>query len=158
MSWPTDDEDRFCSFCDSLSADNRKTVLELIKAVSNPKIVNLDRSDLSPIEIVYRTTMCRVQNNVGAKQELQKIGILDLNAGYVRKDYAAMRLSILPYVSKQLDISLHWILNLDDQHIVLAKSGETETIMDYFCLLPPSRKTSIYEAVRNVVLKGGLLP
>ena len=51
-------------------------------------------------------------------------------------------------VVQDLDVSYHWILNLDETVCILAKNGDTEMIMDAFCVLPDHWKKVVYSGAK----------
>ena len=91
---------------------------------------------------------------VDMRQQVAKTKEMGVSEGYylrfIQFRFNAIGLSLLAYVAAASDISLHWLLGLDESMTLLAKNGRTETIMAYFCLLPDDRKNIVMEAVSHI--------
>ena len=134
--WATEQEARMCALCDMLTENGRNRVLDTVRELASEEVrkLNLENRNLDKYEEIIQ-----IKRTVTA-DELQP----------VQFRFNVIGLSLLAYVAKASDISLHWLLGLDESTTLLAKNGRTETIMAYFCLLPDDRKNIAMEAVSHI--------
>lgn len=169
--WATEQETRMCALCDMLTEDSRNHVLDTIRELASDEVrkLNLENRNLDKyeeiIQIKRTVTADELQpvDKVAVVSFLRSFGSHDVSAKtkemgvsesyylrFIQFRFNAIGLSLLAYVAKASDISLHWLLGLDESTTLLAKNGRTETIMAYFCLLPDDRKNIAMEAVSHI--------
>ena len=169
--WATEQETRMCALCDMLTEDSRNHVLDTIRELASDEVrkLNLENRNLDKyeeiIQIKRTVTADELQpvDKVAVVSFLRSFGSHDVSAKtkemgvsesyylrFIQFRFNVIGLSLLTYVAKASDISLHWLLGLDESTTLLAKNGRTETIMAYFCLLPDDRKNIAMEAVSHI--------
>ena len=169
--WATEQETRMCALCDMLTEDSRNHVLDTIRELASDEVrkLNLENRNLDKyeeiIQIKRTVTADELQpvDKVAVVSFLRSFGSHDVSAKtkemgvsesyylrFIQFRFNVIGLSLLAYVAKASDISLHWLLGLDESTTLLAKNGRTETIMAYFCLLPDDRKNIAMEAVSHI--------
>ena len=169
--WATEQETRMCALCDMLTEDSRNHVLDTIRELASDEVrkLNLENRNLDKyeeiIQIKRTVTADELQpvDKVAVASFLRSFGSHDVSAKtkemgvsesyylrFIQFRFNVIGLSLLAYVAKASDISLHWLLGLDESTTLLAKNGRTETIMAYFCLLPDDRKNIAMEAVSHI--------
>ncbi len=156
--WASEVETSMCSYCDLLSSDNRKQVLKLIKSMLPDVFEDPELDAETPLKKIMKANSVRSYCSVETARQISELGV---DKQYRRRNivysYNALELNILPYIAVNFDVSLHWLLGLDESVTVLAGNGETESIMKLFCFLPEERKNIVYNAVAFAVNEGGAL-
>ena len=156
--WASEVETNMCSYCDLLSSDNRKQVLALIRSMLPDVFEDPELDAETPLKKIMKANSVRSYCSVETARQISELGV---DKQYRRRNivysYNALELNILPYIAVNFDVSLHWLLGLDESVTVLAGSGETESIMKLFCFLPDDRKNIVYNAVAFAVNEGGAL-
>lgn len=169
--WATEQEARMCALCDMLTDDGRNHVLDTVRELASDEVrkLNLENSDLEKyeeiIQIKRTVTADELQpiDKVAVASFLRSFGSNDVSAKtkemgvlenyylrFIQFRFNVIGLSLLAHVAMASDISLHWLLGLDESTTLLAKNGRTETIMAYYCLLPDDRKNIVMEAVSHI--------
>lgn len=156
--WASEVETNMCSYCDLLSSDNRKQVLSLIRSMLPDVFEDPELDAETPLKKIMKANSVRSYCSVETARQISELGV---DKQYRRRNivysYNALELNILPYIAVNFDVSLHWLLGLDESVTVLAGNGETESIMKLFCFLPEERKNIVYNAVAFAVNEGGAL-
>ncbi len=152
LEWPNKIERIMCSYCDSLSDEDRDKVLALVKGLVPKSIMDIVESDAVVAVKVFDIAEAR-------KMEIGPLGgkLKDdymLNNVYTYCHDAKKSCDTIPFyaanrISALADTSYHFMLGLDENDCILAKNGKTETIMDYFCLLPLIWKEHVLAAVKE---------
>ena len=141
-----------------LSSDNRKQVLALIRSMLPDVFEDPELDAETPLKKIMKANSVRSYCSVETARQISELGV---DKQYRRRNivysYNALELNILPYIAVNFDVSLHWLLGLDESVTVLAGNGETESIMKLFCFLPEERKNIVYNAVAFAVNEGGAL-
>ena len=169
--WATEQETRMCALCDMLTEDSRNHVLDTIRELASDEVRklnlenrNLDKyeeiiqikrtvtaDELQPVDKVAVASFLRSFGSHDVSAKTKKMGVSEsYYLRFIQFRFNAIGLSLLAYVAAASDISLHWLLGLDESMTLLAKNGRTETIMAYFCLLPDDRKNIVMEAVSHI--------
>ena len=156
--WATAEEEKMCVCCDMLSSEQCEKVKELVKALLPDDFEYTGMQDLSPLQkIVKANGMHAYCGNETARQVTE----LGIEKQYRRRNipysFNAIEFNLLPFFSQSFDVSLHWLLGLNEKTCVLADNGETEIIMTLFCFLPEERKSIILKAVETAMATGGVL-
>ena len=136
-----------CNLCDSVSDAARKCIYDMvmsmlpdaIKEYYTIKAVNSEKAIESAIYRAYDPSY--VPSLFRKPFEMQDI--------YLNRTKALYRLQphVMKFFADNLDVSYHWMLELDENTCVLAENGFTEVIMDAFCLLPDSWKDAVLAGV-----------
>lgn len=169
--WATEQEARMCALCDMLTENGRNRVLDTVRELASDEVrkLNLENRDLDKYEEIIqikrtvtadelqpvdKVAVASFLRSFGSHDVVAKTKEMGVSEGYylrfIQFRFNAIGLSLLAYVAKASDISLHWLLGLDESMTLLAKNGRTETIMAYFCLLPDDRKNIVMEAVSHI--------
>lgn len=174
--WATRQEAEMCALCDMLSEDKRDQVLNLVRELASDEVrkLNLENADqentdgiiqrsrvitadeMQPVDKVTVANILRAFDESEIATRMKGMG--DANAYTWRFRlfrFNLIRFSRLAHAAVESDISLHWLLGLDESTPLLAKYGRTETVMAYFCLLPVSRKNIVMEAMTHTGGKDG---
>ena len=154
--WATDTEAVMCSYCDILSPDRQEKVHEMICRILAPGFQSDEFESMPPILRLTKANYLR-NNYIGEmKKQSEDLGVKNI---YMRRlnpsSYNTVELNLISYFAVSFDVSLHWLLGLDESQTVLAASGKTEEIMDLFCFLPEDRKKMLCQAVQTAIEKGG---
>lgn len=171
VKWATDQEAKMCVLCDLLTDEDRERVLTLVRDLASEEVrkLNLERGDLTkntgsvqsssstsaeempPVDKVAIANYLRSFGEGDVLKKTEKMGIVP---NYLRRfgrfTFNAIAISLLAYVAAESDISLHWLIGLDEGTTLLAKNGRTETIMAYFCFLPDERKSIVVEVLSHI--------
>lgn len=143
------------NFADMLNQGERSRSQELSqyrrgkRVVAPQRVANLMPDVFFALERAYGTDDYKDIRTVsplgwtdpeGRLGELRRQKLRDEDAKLVWDEDSKLKQGLIPaeYVllyAKEFGLSPHWILGLDNQTPVLAKSGETEEIMDAFCLI-----------------------
>jgi len=171
VHWATDQEAKMCALCDLLTDEDRDRVLNLVRELASDEVrkLNLENRDLQNYEeIVQRTfsitadqmfhvnkiAIANYLRSFGEAEVLKKTEKMGIAQNYTRRFgkfmFNAIEISLLAYVAAESDISLHWLIGLDESTTLLAKNGRTETIMAYFCFLPDERKSIVMEVLSYI--------
>ena len=154
--WASEVETAMCSCCDILSHSQRMQVLALINRILADVFKSSEYKSMTPLLRLSKANSIRTYCSAEMRRQTKELGVFDI---YLRRhgqfSFNALELSMIPYMSMSFDVSPHWLLGLDESRTVLARDGETETIMDLFCFLPEERKQMILQAVQTAVEKGG---
>lgn len=169
--WATEQEARMCALCDLLAEKDRDYILDLVRELASEEvrklnlenrklpsyeeIVHESRSltapELQPIDKISIAGFLRSFGERGNEARTKEMGVSESYSNRFRKfRFNVIGLSLLAYAAIESDISLHWLLGLDESTALLAKNGRTETIMAYFCLLPDDRKNIVMEAISHI--------
>ena len=156
--WSSEEETRFCAICDQLASAQRRLIGNLIRSLLPESFDYLQGQDASPIQRIAKVNRIR---SYCENETARKTAALGVDKQYSRRNvqysYNAIEFSLLPFMAEHFDISLHWLLGLDEKHCVLAGSGETELIMAQFCFLPEERKHIVMKAVEAAIQTRGAL-
>lgn len=156
--WATDDETQMCSYCDLLSTEQRIMAKELIRALLPDTFESLDEQHFSPVQKIAKANYMRTYcSNETARQAVELGVVKQYRRRNIPYSYNAIEFSLLPFMAENFDISLHWLLDLDEKHCVFAANGETESLMTLFCFLPDERKILVLKAVETALMTGGAL-
>lgn len=58
-------------------------------------------------------------------------------------------LNAYPEISEYSGLPLHWLMELDETEAILSANGEVEAAMDVYCMLVPSVKKVLLDALEN---------
>jgi len=156
--WSSEVETAMCSCCEILSHSQRMQVLALINRILPEVFKSSEYESMTPLLRLTKASSVRTYCNAEMKRQTKELGVNDIyNRRYTPFSFNAIELNMIPYMSMSFDVSPHWLLGLDESRTVLAKDGETETIMDLFCFLPEERKQMVLQAVQTAVEKGGVV-
>lgn len=61
--------------------------------------------------------------------------------------YNSFTIAMLPILSEEGHVGLHWLMGLDESMGILSASGKAETVMDRYCFLPRETQRILYESI-----------
>ncbi len=156
--WASEVEATMCSCCDILSSDQRQKVLALIRRILAPAFQNSGFETMTPPQRLFKANALRSYCNREVNRQTKELGVYDIYLKrLLRYNYNTIEMNLISFFSSSFDVSPHWVLGLDESQTVLAAHGESEMIMDLFCLLPEERKQMILQAVQTAIEKGGTM-
>lgn len=139
LFWTTEIEKNMCSACDSLSPAIRERIygmiLEILPATMRDLLFSEDTQD----NRVFDLAESREVKPGETYRKIKDQSILRDVCTFRKTPNRAFE--VIPFgkynaIVSLLDVSYHWVLGLNETTCVLAKNGDTEMIMDAFCLLP----------------------
>ena len=160
VSWSSKEQFEMCQILDDLSPKQRKHAYSIVyQFVADDFKTLCDEND----PILGRRTCIALSykyNDNSASIKLFK----DLGLGIKWQKSKSSNPSIsfwavpfekIPVIASRTGLSPHWMLGLDGDQVVLAKHGDTELIMDWFCLLSDSFQSLLCKSFQTVYLSGG---
>ena len=171
VQWATEQEAKMCTLCDLLTDEDRERVLNLVRDLASDEVrkLNLEKEDLSKTEGAVQSTssvpaeemlpvnkvaIANYLRSFGEAEVLKKTEKMGIDQYYLRRfsrfAFNTIGISMMAYVAAESDISLHWLMGLDESTTLQAKHGRTETIMAYFCFLPDERKNIVMEVLSHI--------
>ena len=164
LRWASATEEKMCTLCDRLNAKERNEVYALILRCLPDKLKELlfapattgnklfDAAECHNISIDEIWQKIKLNPDAEAMGDKSNIDYMLSNIYLYRKDPMRscdlLPLGDIPRLCEIFDVSMHWVLSLDKHTCILAKKGETEVIMDAFCLLPATYQTFVYNCVK----------
>lgn len=156
--WSSETEDQMCSYCDMLSKAQRASIKDLIRSFLPSTFEDLDKQELSAVQKIVNANNMRTYCSNETSRQVEELGIVkQYRRRNVPYSHNAIEFNLLPYMAEQFDVSIHWLLGLDESRCVFASNGDTETIMTLFCFLPDERKSVVLKAVETAIANGGIL-
>lgn len=61
--------------------------------------------------------------------------------------YNHFEIGVLPILSAEGDVGLHWLMGLDETESILSSNGKVEKIMDNICFLPRDTQYVLYRSI-----------
>lgn len=162
IKWADHIEEQMSNACDDLPTDAaREQVRRLVVAMLPENLRELLYQKAPSAVRAVRAGKCRRISIKDIRQQI-KTDYTQMNRytyAEVKDDtyHSTIPLHTYNQTISLYDVSPHWLLGLDENTCVLAKSGSTELIMDAFCLLPMEWKEVVLTATRLMArnLKGG---
>ena len=157
IKWPSPDLELLCFICDKiLDADARRILLDLVKSSAPMWIRELVESDRAPLNKLFDYTKIveelRGETRLIAKQAgLEKEYI----AKTAKNKETILAHSQIPLLADHFDVSVHYLLGLDENTTVLAENGTTEMIIDYYRLLEQNQRNALLTALEMHTGFGG---
>ena len=151
IKWPTFELQLLCFICDKiLTANERRALLDLVKASAPMWIRELVESDRAPLNKLFDYTKIveelRGESRLKAKQAgLEKEYI----AKTAKNKETILAHSQIPLLAELFEVSVHYLLGLDENTTVLAENGTTEMIIDYYCLLERNQRDALRAALEE---------
>lgn len=152
LSWPSKIERNMCSVCDSLPEHIRAKILDIVLSTLPAPMHGILHSTDTTGNKAFDAAEARTNEYDEIWSKIK--GDVVLTNIYIYRTEPSRSCDLLPYykfstVASLFDVSYHWLLGLDDKTCILAKHGDTEMIMDAFCMLPDSWKQRIYAGVKE---------
>lgn len=157
IKWPNEELELLCYICDKiLDADARRALLDLVKTSAPMWIRELVESDRAPLNKLFDYTKIveelRGETRLIAKQAgLEKEYI----AKTAKNKETILAHSQIPLLADHFDVSVHYLLGLDENTTVLAENGTTEMIIDYYRLLEQNQRNALLTALEMHTGFGG---
>ena len=157
IKWPNEELELLCYICDKiLDADARRALLDLVKSSAPMWIRELVESDRAPLNKLFDYTKIveelRGETRLIAKQAgLEKEYI----AKTAKNKETILAHSQIPLLADHFDVSVHYLLGLDENTTVLAENGTTEMIIDYYRLLEQNQRNALLTALEMHTGFGG---
>lgn len=151
LNWASKTEKSMCYVCDSLPPEKRAVVYRLVLDALPEPLHAILRSNNTSGNRVFDAAEART-NAYDEIWSVIKEDVMLRNIytyrGDLSKSSTVVPFSRYNYVVQAMDVSYHWLLNLDEKTCILAKHGDTEMIMDAFCLLPEQWKQRLLAGVK----------
>ncbi len=151
LSWSSEIEEAMCAVCDSLPAEIREKIHDMIIEIMPGPLMDVLFSDDTEDMRIFDMAEIREKSASEAWSKIKDDPMLKNMCVY--RHIPDRSINFLPFskyskVVQDLDVSYHWILNLDETVCILAKNGDTEMIMDAFCVLPDHWKKVVYSGAK----------
>ena len=150
LTWAKPSEEEMCKLLDACSENEKAAVKDLIMDALPVSIkAALTQAGQSAERLfVLAGLRERVfdESNRLIQGDVQMRSARDnwVSSGAQRKRiWKTIGFSKYAKITKDFDVSYHWLSNLGPDKTILAKTGSTEEIMDAFCLLPDDIKAMI---------------
>ena len=154
--FPSKEAEIFARSCEQLPDKQRSALKEFIWNISSPSVKELARWEgklttrvLTSCGLKINTRPSTVKNMLKAPDNSPKI--TSGNTG----SFESIKICDLPFLSEYFGLSLHWLLQLDDNVSVYSDIEDVDTILDYFCFFDLDYQNCLQTAV-DQLLKGGL--
>ncbi len=143
LHWALELERDMCRICDALTDKVRERLYSIILELLPEPLLQMLNSDDLPDKRVFDSAILRRKLSEETWGKIQDD--IMLRSMYVARNNPQrargyFRYGRLQDVVDRLDVSFHWILNMDEITCILAAHGKTELIMDAYCLLPEQWK------------------
>lgn len=132
LHWWNDRAQRMCEVCDSLPPEI-VTKFNQTAAESSPMFWRA--KNVKKLQPTMRARLVFAQSHSGVHYSRKEVPEM-IPVWKDRKLCQTLDTAVLPHVAEELEISLHWLLRLDETTTLLAKNPETESFMDTFGFLP----------------------
>ena len=152
LFWATEVEKNMCSACDSLSPEIRERIYGLILEILPAAMRDLLFSEDTQDNRVFDLAESREAKPGEIYRKIKDQSIL--RDVYTFRKIPGRGFEVIPFgkynaIVSLLDVSYHWVLGLDETTCVLAQNGDTEMIMDAFCLLPDKWKEMLLASAQR---------
>ena len=158
LTWATDVQSRMCAICDRfLTKRDRLAMIDFVKSVTSNAFRETVEADNAPAVKLFKYTSWKEARRGDTKEQIKTIG---LEKKYLQRfgngTQSLISFSQVPMLAAMFGVSIHWMLGLGEDDVVLAQNGATEIVMDYFCLLPNDMQSAIVAGLEKHVGFGGV--
>lgn len=137
-----------------------KELVELLPALTEDQLYQLRTIVDYMMPALYRENVLSLTTPVYKVRYLYEYSNLKMDEDLyssirrIQKDPSAtLDIASLPKIAAQLDISIHWLLELPNDCYVYANDPTSEWLIDHFCFLPDREQAIILQCVRMVIEK-----
>lgn len=159
IEWYSEDAKRFAQICDARSEKERQFILKTVTSLVPKPLREMNAEEDQPLSRAVRVMLARQVNMGDSFAEIKKSKD-DPNLFYrlykrndnspKNRNYKFGSLSEFYDFAKIGQLSLHYVMGMDETQLILAKNGTTELIMDAFCLLPTRLQHAIADGLAAV--------
>ena len=148
LTWATREQERMCRLCDGyLSKSGRERLLTFIIGITSPAFRDTVKLKEAPVRKLFRFKTWNESRRGDSRDMMKELGMeREFLERFSLHSQSVLTFEQIVDLARIFKVSIHWMLCLDQDEVVLAKNGSTELIMDYFCLLP--------EEIQCCILKG----
>lgn len=150
VAWAKDIEREMALVCDAASDKTRKMILGLCLAVLPVKLREIWCKDDYVTKRAVEASLIREEKRYETWANLKDSTTYRKSPKQIGENRIPLRLRDVAFYASSFDVSPHWLLGLDESTCILAKNGQTEMIMDVFCLLPEAEKSDCFAVAEKL--------
>lgn len=145
VSWADEHSEKIATYFDSLNEEKRTKLYDLLLEIAGEAAIEMKNSDMAVIHRARQMVKTDSGITYGLNAKLRELNLKEKwGPRIATNSYSStIPVSMIPFVSKNIGVPLHWLMAFPDDLPILAKNGISEAMTDLYILCPNEKRQMI---------------